>query len=502
VEGSSGEGSPDRGLGAAGAAWLVFFSSGAVLVLEILSLRLVAPYLGLTLETSTAIIGFALAAIAAGAWVGGQLADRVHPSRLLGPALLGAGILVLFVGPAVRWVGGMVRGGDVAAVLLMAAVAVFVPAALLSAITPMVVKLRLATLAETGSVVGQLSGIATLGALVATFTTGFLLVAAIPTSLILMGLGGALILAGAVLVVRMKGLVALAGPLVVALVGVGAAVAAPAPCDVETAYHCARVVPDELRPQGRTLQLDTLSHSFVDLDDPTYLRFSYINAIASIVDGTLPPGPVRALHLGGGGLTFPRYLRATRPGSRNLVFEVDRGVLDLDVEELGLHRDEELSVEIEDARVGLASERSSSRDLIVGDAFGGLTVPWHLATRELVSDVRRVLTPEGLYVLNLIDYPPLRFARAEIATVKDVFPHVVVIARPPVLRGVEGGNIVLAASEVPIPVEDIRQQLATRAPDLDLIAGPVAIDDYVDGAGVLTDDFAPVDQLVTTDPSS
>ena len=489
-------------LSAAASAALVFFSSGAVLVLEILSLRLVAPYLGLTIETSTAIIGCALAAIASGAWFGGRLADRVSPHRLLGPALLTAGILVLFVGPVVRWVGELVRGSDVGAVLLMAAVAVFVPAALLSAVTPIVVKLRLATLAETGTVVGRLSGIATLGALVATFVTGFLLVAAIPTSVILLCLGGALILAGVALVVRSRGIVAVAGPLAAGLIGVGAAVAAPTPCDVETAYHCAVVVPDETRTGGRTLQLDTLNHSYVDLNDPTYLRFSYIRAFASVVDATLPSGSVRALHLGGGGLTFPRYLTATRPGSRSVVFEIDRGVLDLDVEQLGLRPDEELDVQVQDARTGLASHPSESRDLIVGDAFGGLSVPWHLTTRELALDVRRVLTPDGMYILNVIDYPPMRFARAEIATLADVFPHIVVVARPPVLRGAEGGNMVIAASEVPFPVGEIAQQLAERAPELDLISDPQQVAAYAGDAGVLTDDFAPVDQLVTTEPSS
>ena len=489
-----------RDLGASAAAALVFFSSGAVLVLEILSLRLVAPYLGLTLETSTAIIGFALGAIAAGAWFGGQLADRQPPQRLLGPVLLGAGILVLFVGPTVRWVGELVRGGDVGAVLLMAAVAVFAPAALLSAVTPMVVKLRLATLTETGTVVGRLSGIATLGALVATFVTGFLLVAAIPTSVILLGLGGGLIVAGAILVVKLKGAAALAGPLAIALLGVGAALVAPTPCDVETAYHCARVVPDEERAGGRTLQLDTLSHSYVDLDDPTYLRFSYIRAFASVVDGTLPSGSVRAVHLGGGGLTFPRYLRATRPGSQSLVFEIDQGVLDLDVEQLALSRDDELAVEIRDARTGLRSQPSSSRDLVVGDAFGGLTVPWHLTTRELVTDIRRVLTPDGVYVVNVIDYPPLRFARAEIATIAETFPYLVVIARPAVLGQTEGGNMVIAASEAAFPVEEIEAQLAERAPELALLADPAEVAAYVGGASVLTDDFAPVDQLVTTHP--
>lgn len=490
--------SPDLGLSGRAAGALVFFSSGAVLVLEILSLRLVAPYMGLTLETSTAIIGFALGAIAAGAWFGGVVADRISPHRLLGPVLLGAGILVLFVGPAVGWVGELVRGGDVGAVLLMAAVAVFAPAALLSAVTPMVVKLRLATLTETGTVVGRLSGIATLGALTATFVTGFLLVAAIPTSAILLGLGGALIVAGAILLVRLRGTAALAGPLVVALVGAGAAVAAPTPCDVETAYHCARVVPDDSRDNGRTLQLDTLNHSYVDLDDPTYLEFSYIRAFASVVDAAVPSGGLRTLHLGGGGLTFPRYLRETRSGSRNLVFEIDRGVVELDEDQLGLRQNDELRVKIQDARSGLAAEPSSSRDVVVGDAFGGLTVPWHMTTREIVTDVRRVLTSEGVYVVNVIDYPPLAFARAEIATIRDVFPHVIVIARPSVLAGTDGGNMVIAASDVAFPVEDVDSELATWAPEYDLMSDPDEIATYVDGAQVLTDDFAPVDQLVTT----
>jgi len=492
----TGDGSPPRALGERAADGLVFLASGSVLVLEILSLRLVAPYLGLTLQTSTAVIGFALAAIATGAWVGGRIADRIAPQRLLGPILLASGVLVLFVGPLVRWTGEQVRGGDVSAVLLMAAVAVFVPAALLSAVTPMVVKLRLGTLSETGTVVGRLSGIATAGALVATFVTGFMLVAAMPTSVILLILGGVLIVLGATLTIRLRNAAAVVGPLALAFIGATAAVAAPTPCDVETAYHCALIVRDPNRPTGRTLQLDTLHHSYVDLADPTYLSFSYIRGIASVVDAG-KQGPVRGLHLGGGGVTFPRYLSATRPGSENLVLEIDGGIVDLDVNRLGLDIGDGLAVRIQDARVGLAERASSSRDLVVGDAFGGLTVPWHLTTRETVAEVRRVLVPGGLYLVNVIDYPPMRFARAEVATIADVFPHVGMLARPPVLSGAEGGNLVIVASDRPLATEDIEEQLARRAPELDLLAEPGLVADFFGDARVLTDDFAPVDQLVT-----
>ena len=469
-------------------------------MLEILSLRVVAPYVGLTLETSTAVIGFALAAIAAGATIGGRVADRFSPTKLLGPTLVGAGILVVFVGPAVRWTGNLARPGDVITVLLVTAAAVFAPASLLSAVTPMVIKLRLNTLSETGAVVGSLSGVATLGALVSTFATGFLLVATVSTSTILLGLGGSLIVIGVALTFRHRATHLL--PLLLAIaVAVSAAVAAPdARCDVETAYHCARIVSDEDRETGRLLQLDTLSHSYVDLADPTHLEFRYIRGIASIVDATMPEEGLRALHLGGGGLTFPRYLAATRSNSHNLVLEIDPGVVELDEEQLGAQLGEELEVRVQDARVGLAAEATGSRDLVVGDAFSGLSVPWHLTTIEAVDEVRRVLRDDGLYVVNVIDYPPLRFARAEIATIAEAFPHLALIARADVLARRDGGNLLIVGSKRPLAEEVLEKELAERAADLDILVDEERLAEFVGEAQVLTDDFAPVDQLLTPYP--
>ncbi|MGQ0678288.1 MAG: fused MFS/spermidine synthase [Actinomycetota bacterium] len=486
----------------AGAAWLVFLASGAVLMLEILSLRLVAPYLGLTLETNTAVIGFALASIAAGSWVGGRISDRVAPERLIGPALLTSGVFVLFVGPIVRATGEQVRGGDASAVLLMVAAAIFVPAALLSAVTPMVVKLRLATLAETGRVVGRLSGIGTLGALISTFTTGFLLVAKLPTTFILLTLGGVLIVLGVVLTIRLRSGRAVIAPLLLSAVGAFFLTAVPPPCDIETAYHCARVDQDPANPSGRFLILDTLFHSHIDLADPTFLLFSYIRGLSSAVDAAMPEGPVDALHIGGGGVSYPRYLEATRPGSTSLVLEIDQGVIDLDVAELGLRLGGDIDVRIQDARVGLASQATGSRDLVVGDAFGGLAVPWHLTTLEMVRDIKRVLKPEGVYAVNVIDYPPLAFARAQVATIGRVFEHVAVIARPDILSGQQGDNLVIVGSDRPLPGPVIEANLMARVPELSLITGPEQIAEFVGNATVLTDDFAPVDQLVTTRPQA
>jgi spermidine synthase len=484
------------------AAGVTFLCSGAVLVLEIVGLRLIAPYVGVTIQTSTAVIGFALAAIAIGAWTGGATADRTDPRRLLAPLMVAGGALVVAVLPLVRFAGALLTGADAGGVLLLAFVAVVVPAALLSAVPPMVVKLQLASLSETGAVVGRLSGIGTLGAIAATFATGFLLVAVLPSSVILVITGTATAAAGVSLDVLLRRRTRSAGrlppALLVLVVGVmGLAAVAPTPCEEETAYHCARVVADPERADGRVLMLDTLRHSYVDLADPTHLEFEYVRAIAAVVDATAAPGqPLSALHVGGGGLTLPRYLAEVRPGTDSLVLEVDPGVVAVDREQLELETSERLQVQVVDGRVGLADERPGARDLVIGDAFGGLSVPWQLTTREALELVDASLADDGVYAVNLIDHPPLSFVRAELATMRAVFPHVVLLARVPVLAGEDGGNVVAVASRSPLPSAAIETALGDREL-VWLVAEGSALDAFVGDAGVLTDDFAPVDQLLT-----
>jgi spermidine synthase len=491
-----------RGIGHRTAIALAFGSSAAVLVLELVSLRLIAPYLGLTLETNTAVIGVALAAIATGAALGGRFADLVPPTRSLGPLLLVAGALVFFILPVVRWTGENVRDGGNGAVFFAVAIALFVPAALLAAVTPMVTKLRLDSLTHTGTVVGSLSAYATVGAIAGTVLTGFVFVAQVPTSTIVLLLGGLIVVSGGVLTIWLRGLRTAAGPLALALAGTGISLVAPRPCAVETAYHCVRVVADPVRATGRTLYLDNLRHSYVDLDDPTHLEFEYIRDFAALVEARWP-GPLRALHVGGGGLTMPRYLSATRPGTYNRVYEIDGGVVDIDVERLGARLGDGMNgidVRVRDGRLGVRSEPADRYDLVVGDAFGGVAVPWHLTTREVVADVRRVLVDGGVYAVNVIDFGSLAFARAEVRTIGTEFPHVAVLGSPEKLAGDAGGNFVLLASDRPLPLDALRAELARNTDGHQMLATPDQIAAFVQDAPLLTDDYAPVDQLLTPNP--
>jgi spermidine synthase len=514
---------------------LVFVTAGAVLVVEILAGRLLAPYLGVSLETYTGVIGTVLGGIAAGTWAGGYMADRVSPRRSLGPLLVVGGGLCLASVPLVRLMGPSSIGGGTIHVVWLSAVAFFAPAAVLSAVTPTVVKLQLRDLDVTGQVVGRLSALATAGAIVGTFLAGFVLVEAVPTTTSILLIGVSLMIAGLGVWrwLARVGAAAIVTVGLLAMVGSNLVQAAGDPCDVETVYHCARILRDEARPSGRLLVLDDLQHSYVDLADPTYLEFRYAKVFADVLAAVAPAGPLDAVHIGGGGFTFPRYLRAVRPGSTSVVLEIDPGVVELSRDRLGLVTGPDLRVEIGDARQLLVDGAAGLRGpnaaaglrgpnavtglrgpnavtglrgpdaaagyaLAVGDAFGGRAVPWHLTTVEFIRAVHQSLRPGGLYLLNVIDHPPLRFARAEVATLGEVFAHVAVILPPAVVDGVHGGNVIVAASDEPIDHAAVMARITARAGEEVVIAGA----QFAGDAPTLRDNHAPVDQWLARDRRS
>ncbi len=504
------------------ASLLVFLSSAAVLVLELLAARLLIPYVGNTIETYTAIIGVVLAGIALGTWLGGRAADRAVPRRLLAPLLVVGGALAAFTVPVVDVLGVGLRGTGPMTAIILSTLAVLIPAAVLSAITPVVIKLQLDSLERTGSVVGRLSALATLGGIAGTFLTGFVLVALFPTRatirvlallLVAGGIAVALLLArsGERALGRLgaDGSAPLLGiaPVVVALLAVGASLATDGPCEEESAYFCVAVRDDAQSATGQVLWLDTLPHSHVDPADPTVLAFTYTAWYGDVIGAAAPDGrALRALHIGAGGLTMPRYLRSEHPGSSQLVLELDPLVVDVAERRLGFVTGDDVRIVTGDARRSVAVLAREARDgsgddaefdLVIGDAFGGIAVPWHLTTREFTADLHALMAPDGLYLLNVIDHDARDFLRAEVATIADVFTHVAILER----GDGRGGNHVVIASDAPLPLDAIAARNRARARSDVLVTGD-ALAAFVGDAVVLTDDRAPVDQLLTPRPSA
>jgi SAM-dependent methyltransferase len=483
------------------AAVLTFIAAASVLVLEIAAGRLMAPYVGVSLTTYTGIIGAILAGIALGAWLGGKAADSFGPLALLGPAFVAGGLSAIVAVPIVGLIGGVGLGEGLVGIVVLATTAFVLPAAILSATAPMLVRATLTDLATSGSIVGRLSAVGTVGAITGTFLTGFVLLGLVPTRVLIVSIGVGLVVIGVVVSVwlrrssRASVSIAIAGVL---LTG-GLAVALPSPCDAESAYYCI-AIRDAPDPDVRVLVLDRLTHAAVDLHDSTDLEFGYVRRFADAtarLRGELGASP-DVLHVGGGGFTFPRYIEAMHPDARQTVLELDPRVYEVAQSELGYVPSERIDVRLGDARQSIRSLPSDAFDIVIGDAFGGLAVPWHLTTTEFLDEVGRVLRPGGMYVANLIDYPPLRFVRAEVATAASRFPHVAVIANRRTIDGVAGGNLVLVASDTPLDRAGVESAISTwgEGANTGILSGPDEVAGFIGQSSVLTDDFAPVDQLL------
>lgn len=236
----------------------------------------------------------------------------------------------------------------------------------------------------------------------------------------------------------------------------------PVPGEHAVATGIASLVPDGDGRGGWTMYVNGMESSHVDLHDPTRLDFEYMRWFAAMVRAWhRPDSEFTAMHLGGGGCTFPRYLQATCPGVRQQVVEVDEGVLELAKQAFGLRSGGRLRLRQGEARRAVQDSPESSADLIVRDAFSGSDVPDHLRTREFVAEVDRALTPQGIYLANLADGQLLAAARREAATLLTIFEHVALVAEPAQLRGRRYGNVVVAGSHAPLPVEGWSRTLAS-----------------------------------------
>ncbi|QYX81566.1 spermidine synthase [Streptomyces akebiae] len=254
----------------------------------------------------------------------------------------------------------------------------------------------------------------------------------------------------------------------------------------------AKLMPDVDRERAWLLTVDGAPQSYVDLDEPTHLEFEYARRLGHVLDTVAEPGlPLDVVHLGGGALTLPRYVAATRPGSRQRVVEYDRGLLGLVVERLPPPDDARIALHGADAREWLEAAPADSADVLVGDVFGGSRVPAHLSTVGYARAVERVLRADGVYLANLADAAPFAYLRSQLATLATVFQELALIAEPAVLRGRRFGNAVLVAAHQPLDIAVLTRRTAADAFPARVEHGP-ALRAFIGGAApVREEDAAP-----------
>ena len=538
------EGAPDESQDRAGVSQtlllanaLVFASSTCVMVLEIVAARLIAANLGASLYTWTSVIGVILAGISIGNFLGGRIADRHPPMRVLPMLFLAASVLsfsVLWLNhyaeswwrpEALAWPGW---------VLFNVLVIFLLPATVLGTIGPIVAKMALDAGKRIGSTMGNIYAWAAAGSIFGTFLTGFVLIDWIGTRAIVTSVAGLLAMIGlglATMEYRSGGAFISTWLVVLGLMNVVSfgpwawaqelgtfLLLRPDHSDLEyfdeSNYFSIQVYDAPDMDDARILALDNLVHSYVSTTDVTHLIYEYETIYAAIVERVASPGaPLRSLFIGGGGFVFPRYMEAVHPIAGIDVAEIDPAVKLAANRALYLPPDDETEITTYtmDARNFvddlMRDDADESYDFIFGDAFNDLSVPYHLTTLEFTAKLRRLLKPDGVYMINIIDIYAAglgRFLGAFVGTAMQNFPYVYVFSSTADGPTDERDTFIVACAMQPLDIHD----LGARPGDLEFEGELFAwsannefggdMETLLERSGglILTDDFAPVDNLL------
>ncbi|MBN1217644.1 MAG: fused MFS/spermidine synthase [Anaerolineae bacterium] len=480
---------------------IVFISSACIMILELVAGRIVAPYVGISLYTWTSIIGIVLAGISLGNYLGGRLADHWASLRFLGGIFLLAGLSCFGILAADQL--SKLTPNDwsiIVNILILTTLLFFLPCVILGMVSPVVVKLAVRDLAKTGSTVGKIYAAGTVGSIVGTFATGFILISWFGTFPIVWGVAVVLLVMGLLFVLTHRWPLLLG--LVLLLAGASLLIFnldwLRGPCLRETNYFCIKVREEERDGETvRVLILDRLVHSYTSLDDPTKLVYDYEQMYAEVTAyQAQQQDQLRALFIGGGGYTFPRYMAAVYPGSRIDVIEIDPGVTQVAYDLLGLRPEMGIVTYNQDARLFLAGKPTTTYNLIMGDAFNDFSVPYHLTTQEFNERVRAWLAADGLYVVNIIDGVRGDFLRAYVHTLRQTFAHVYLAPTSTSWREVSRSTFVIIAGDTSLDLTTLegednrllaRHMLSPDELETVLAEGQVVL---------LTDQYAPVDQML------
>ncbi|RFA07724.1 spermine synthase [Subtercola boreus] len=250
---------------------------------------------------------------------------------------------------------------------------------------------------------------------------------------------------------------------------------------------------DRHQPGAFTLVVDGTPQSHVALDDPTYLAFEYVRRIGHGIDLVAPEGEaITALHLGGGAFTLPRYAAATRPGSRQQVVELESELVDFVREQLPLPQGAQIRVRHGDAREVLGKLPPGLKgtiDFLVVDVFSGARTPAHVTSVEFYALASALMAPTGILAANVADGAGLAFARSQAATLSAVFAHVALVVDPQVLKSRRFGNVVMFASDAPLPFERMPRLVASDPTPAKVVDGG-ELRAFIQSAPVVTDQTA------------
>ena len=523
---------------------VVFIASFCTLVIELVAGRIMAPYVGVSLYTWTSIIGVVLAGISIGAYLGGRIADRYPRSSTLGWLLFLSGLGAFSISPLTNLIGGaQFQTSLMARILLITTIIFFVPSCLLGMISPVVVRLTLNNLEKTGNVVGKIYAFSTLGSILGTFATGFYLISWMGTRSILLTMGIILILSALIfggffrskkaltlffLLLFLSFLLPIVGLHVYAITNPEEFSFPISPIEsVKTYYSYAFKFPLEEEAYFFTesdyytiklkksikgnngdplesLVLDHLVHSYTDLKDPLYLEYEYIRMYEEMVRWQAKGRKsFKALFLGGGGYTFPRFIEAKYPKAEIHVVEIDPEITRVVKKYLGVSENGRIRSLNEDGRWFVMNcKEKGSYDFIFGDAFNDLSIPYHLTTKEFAMQLKSLLKPDGVLMANVIDsFKKGAFMPSYIRTLEEAFGkgnvHLMTLSSDYEKIGIS--TCVIVASPQRLDMDDFVRAVKGKGEEMTSHVVPQEqLQEYLKErySVILTDDYVPVDNLI------
>jgi tetratricopeptide (TPR) repeat protein len=502
----------------------VFISSFCIMVLELVAARLIAKHLGSSLYTWTAVIGVVLAGITIGNYVGGRIADR-FPSRkalaiLFAISSAACATTVILNNLVGEWVWLWYFSWPVRTFTHVSLV-FLLPSVLLGTISPVVAKMALDQGLAPGRTVGDIYAAGAAGSIAGTFAAGYYLIATMGTIAIIWTIGGTLLAMAILYWARFWPLYIWAIIFGCTLVmgtasaqwanNAGAALALRGRPDKSIIYedesqYCYIAVRRlSAHPDRREFVQDKLKHSEINMEDIDDLQYFH-TVIFSGITRQLSKDEKRfsALHIGGGGYVLPQYIEKNWPGSRNDVVEIDPRVTEAAMQAFGLERDTAINTINMDARNYvdelLEKERAgrpiTRYDFIYEDAFNDYSVPHQLVTKEFHDKIFNILTDAGVYMINMIDvYDSGLFVGAYINTLEETFPYVYVLAEREAQKSVRM-TFSIIASKLELDLPAIMQRQFKDVEPWCLSTSDIDTLKQKSGRGVLTDDYAPVENML------
>ncbi|MCU0572920.1 MAG: fused MFS/spermidine synthase [Syntrophobacteraceae bacterium] len=484
---------------------IVFVCGAAVMVLEMVGARIVAPYFGSSIVVWTALIGTVLASLSLGYWWGGRIADRNPRLITLGRIILFAGLCIGLVAVAKSMILDFWGLDSTPIYFAVTAInlVLFAPASiLLGMISPYAVRLKMVAVERAGSTAGRLYALSTLGSIVGTFFAGFFLIA-------VMGSTSILILLAVVLIVLSLGAsmadrgTKVAALVVIVLLGLGLNAYAGylqngGFHDLDTHYSRVFIYKSEDGASGRPTRAMATTPRFTQsamyLDEPTGLVLKYTRFFKAA--WSFNPSARRCLVLGGGGYSFPKYALVAHPELHVEVVELDPGVTHLARLFFGLEDHPRMRIHHEDGRTFINRSRDTF-DVILGDVFNSqYSVPFHLTTVETVRRLHDMLEEDGVVIMNTItaiEGPGGRFLRAQFLTFAEVFPHVHLYPLQHPEDGQAVQNVMIVASKKALPLD-----AASPDPDVRMFLGHRWTRPIPSDVPILTDEFAPVENIMAS----